>query len=128
MIEKVIGNVRKALGVPQNLGWLDRVIRLVLGCALLGVPWILLGKQTTVASWHSYAMILSIYPFLTGILGWDPIYSLFGAKTCGTSERNPCGTLPYEVDAALGHHPIPDSDIEHSLKTSHHEKSKIKEE
>jgi hypothetical protein len=119
----MIDRVRKAMGVPQNLGWLDRVIRVVVGFLLLGVPAVMLSVQTSMATWHNYVMIVSVYPFLTAILGWDPLYYIFGAKTCGTSERNPCGTFPYEVDAALGRHPIPDSDIEHSLSISHHKKS-----
>lgn len=122
----MITKIREAIGVPQNIGWLDRVIRILAGIALLGVPWYLL--DTEAAAWHYYAMIFSIYPLLTGALGWSPLYSLFGVKSCGTSERNQCGTFPYEVDAALGHHPIPDSKIEHSLSASHHEKSKVKNE
>ena len=108
-------------GVIQNQGWLDRSIRVLLGLTLLLLPAYLLEFDfTRELTWEYYAMLVSIVPILTGVIGWCPIYSLFGIRTCGGSARNPCGTFPFEVDAALGHQPIPDNDVEHSLEHSHH--------
>lgn len=106
--------------VVQNLGWLDRVIRIVIGVAFIAVPcyYLLAGQPLT--TWFSIVMLLAVYPLMTGMLGRDLLYDMFNVKSCGTSERNQCGTFPYEIDAALGHHPIPDSDVEHSLERSHH--------
>ena len=105
--------------VVQNLGWLDRVIRVVIGVAFVSVPcYYLFSGQS--ASWYTYLMLLAVYPLMTGMLGRDLLYDLFKVKSCGASERNQCGTFPYEIDAALGRHPIPDSDVEHSLERSHH--------
>ncbi len=113
--------IRAQLGVIQNVGWLDRVVRVLVGMAMLVYPAVMiLTSETEQSPWLLYSMLLSIYPWLTGIVGFDPIYEQFVIRTCDTSDRNPCGTFPYEIDAALGHHPIPSSDIEHSLEHSHH--------
>lgn len=116
--------------IPQNLGWLDRLLRFVIGTTMLAVPvtmlvvftdpeWLEKGREA--ADWVYYMPIVSVYFFLTAILGSDPIYGLLRIRSCGNSHRNPCGTFPFEVDAAMGHDPIPDSDVEHSLSASHHE-------
>jgi len=113
--------LREKLGVLQNLGWLDRVARVLVGTAALAYPLFLISTNDEVQSqWVWYSMLTSIYPWLTGILGYDPIYALFNIRTCGGSERNPCGTFPYEVDAALGRNPIPNGEVEHSLESSRH--------
>jgi hypothetical protein len=69
------------------------------------------------------AILLAVYPLMTTLVGWDVIYQFFGARSCTlTGGRNQCGTLPYEVDAALGHSPKLDEgyDYDHSLAGSHH--------
>jgi len=119
--------------IPQNLGWLDRLIRFIIGTAIIAVSltilvlytgpvWLEVEEGIKVPSWLYYAPIVAIYFFITAIYGACPVYGLFGIRSCGSSPRNPCGTFPYEIDAAMGHHPVPDSEIEHSLAASHHEK------
>jgi len=115
-------NVLNKIGVVQNLGWLDRVIRTLAAAAMLAVPCYLLITQGTMNGWFFYLMLFSVYPALTAIVGYDILYEWLGTKSYKTSERNQCGTFPYEIDAALGRHPIPDSNLEHSLSTSHHER------
>lgn len=113
--------LRTKLNVIQNMGWLDRVTRIFLGTAMLVYPLFLIVTNEAVHSpWVWYSMLLSIYPWLTGIIGFDPVYALFFVRTCDTSDRNPCGTFPFEVSAALGRHPIPNSNVEHSLENSRH--------
>lgn len=105
----------------QNVGLVDRLVRFGLAVAFLAVPaysLVVLGDHFAIS--YGLLMLLSIYPALTGMLGWDPYYQLTGAKSCGIGERNQCGTLPYEIDAALGHHPIPNNEWDHSLSGSHH--------
>jgi Inner membrane protein YgaP-like, transmembrane domain len=105
----------------QNIGLVDRLVRFSLATVFLAVPayeLVVMGDHFALS--YGLLMLLSIYPALTGMLGWDPYYQLTGAKSCGTTERNQCGTLPYEIDAALGHHPIPNNDSDHSLAGSHH--------
>ncbi len=113
--------LREKLAVIQNVGWLDRVARVLAGAAMLGYPLFLIATNDAVQPpWVWYSMLASIYPWLTGIIGFDPIYAMFVVRTCDTSARNPCGTFPYEIDAALGRHPIPNSNVEHSLEDSRH--------
>lgn len=113
--------LREKLRVVQNMGWLDRVLRVLAGIAMLGYPFFLLvTTESAPAQWPFYSMILSVYPWLTGIIGVDPIYKVFGIRTCDNAGRNACGTFPYEVDAALGNKPISKSEEEHSLADSRH--------
>ena len=107
--------------IIQNQGWLDRVLRISISSTMIIVTAYLLEYDfTPKASWEYYTMLLGIIPAVTGLIGWCPVYKLLGIRSCGGSEKNPCGSLPFEIDAALGHHPIPNSDIEHTLENSHH--------
>jgi hypothetical protein len=121
-------NVQKQqFRIIENIGWLDRIIRMIVGTALLVGPIIILSMHAmrldeggSVSAWWYVAMLVALYPFWTSSIGWDPVYGMFNVRTCGGSERNPCGTFPYEVDAAVGDHPIPDSEVVHSLSAAHH--------
>ena len=114
---------KKGYFVHQNLGLVDRLIRFAIGFFLLGVPYITLSQPGAVAQWwYSVGMLISVYPLLTALLGTDPLFKAFGVKTCDTSNRNQCGSLPYQVDAFIGRNPIPDDDTEHELMHSHHAK------
>jgi hypothetical protein len=113
--------IRKKLGVVENLGWLDRTIRIAVGAALILIPCYFLITGHLMSPWYAFSMLFAVYPLMTGILGCDWIYNVIGVKSCGTSERNQCGTFPFEIDAALGRKPVPHSDIDHSLLNSHHE-------
>lgn len=113
--------VRAKLGVVHNLGLADRMVRIFVGTALM-VGGIVSIFDNAILTWEPYAMLISIYPFLTCIVGWDPLYAAFETRTCSLEGgRNACGTFPYEVDAALGHEPIPDVDYHHSLIGAKHE-------
>ena len=84
-----------------------------------GVVSALLTEHTMVSA---AAILFAIYPLMTTMMGWDPLYQLFGARSCTVEGgRQQCGTFPYEVDAALGHDPKPDQSHDHSLTGSHHE-------
>jgi hypothetical protein len=113
--------IRERLGVVQNLSLMERGVRAVMAVILIGLPCIdLLFFEGIFGGWHATALLLSVYPGLTGMLGWDPFYELGGHRTCGLSDRNQCGTLPFQIDALFGRHPIPDHDYDHSLAGSHH--------
>lgn len=106
--------------VPQNLSLVDRLFRLVLGLAMMSVlfysnPYLVLST-----GWESVIALLGIYPLMTGMVGVDPIYQLGHLSSCDTSERNQCGTLPYQIAASIDHIPgVCDSDTEHSLDACH---------
>ena len=113
-------NLIKHLPTVQNLGLYDRSRRRVIAALMIGLqPLNLINGG--LFDWHGYVMLLGIYPALTAILGWDPIYALFNIRSCGGTARNACGTFPYEVDAAMGHHPTVDQDhdFDHSLTEAH---------
>lgn len=57
----------------QNEGAIDRVTRIVAGLILIALVFV--GPQTV---WGWLGMI----PLITGIVGWCPVYSIFGIKTC----------------------------------------------
>ena len=115
-------NILSRMGVVQNLGWLDRSLRLLATAAMIAIPCYLLLSQDNAPNWLFYMILLAVYPGLTAVMGYDVLYEILGTKTCGNSERNPCGTFPYEIDAAMGHKPIPESELEHSLAVAHHDK------
>ena len=63
----------------KNEGTIDRVLRVVGGAALLSIAFI--GPQTPVG-------YIGIVPIVTGLIGWCPIYQLFGFNTCPIKNKN----------------------------------------
>jgi hypothetical protein len=59
-----------------NEGWFDRLIRIVIGGAMLAAYFVY-----PEASWRMWALI-GIIPLLTGLVGWCPLYSVLGIRTC----------------------------------------------
>ena len=106
----------------HNVGLADRTLRFLIGVVLLGYG--VLGIALGGSSWDTaIAILLSIYPLMTSIVGWDPNYHVLRMRTCSIEHgRNQCGTLPYEVDAALGHNPAPPAghEYDHSLAGASH--------
>ena len=60
-----------------NVGTNDRIIRFVLGAALL--VWFFFDKGQ--GPWH-YAKLIGIIPLATAIFSTCPVYSLLGLSTC----------------------------------------------
>ena len=103
----------------QNIGLIDRMFRFFGGGAMLaaGCLMLVMDLHTLTAA---VIALLAVYPLMTTIMGWDPIYQMFGARTCSLKGgRNACGTFPFEVDSVLGHEPKPERDYDHSLIGSH---------
>ncbi|GAA0582243.1 DUF2892 domain-containing protein [Caenispirillum bisanense] len=59
--------------MSQNVGGIDRILRIVVGLALIGLA--LAGQ----IGWWGY---IGVVPLLTGVIGWCPAYLPFGIKTC----------------------------------------------
>ena len=115
-----MNRLERNIQVVQNIGLADRLIRFFGGGALLswGSLSLVLGSTPVLAT---VAILLAVYPLMTTVMGWDPMYQLFGTRTCSLEGgRNQCGTFPYEMDAAIGHDPQPDTSYEHSLTSSRH--------
>jgi hypothetical protein len=58
----------------SNVGGLDRILRVVVGIALLALVFV--GPQTI---WGLFGIV----PLVTGLFGTCPVYSLLGINTCG---------------------------------------------
>lgn len=63
--------------MDHNEGTIDRVIRIVLGLGLLALT--VTGPQT----WWGF---IGVVPLLTGIVGFCPLYSLIGVRTCSPNK------------------------------------------
>lgn len=63
--------------MTQNVGTLDRALRVLIGLALLSL--IFIGPQTL---WG----LIGLIPLVTGLVGSCPLYSLLGVRTCSSSE------------------------------------------
>lgn len=61
-----------------NEGSLDRAVRVVLGLALLSLT--LVGPRTLLG-------LIGLVPLLTGLVGFCPVYRLFGIRTCAAPRR-----------------------------------------
>ena len=62
--------------VKSNVGTVDRVLRVVLGVALL--YWFYIDQTT--GFWH-YAKLIGVMPILTAVVGSCPLYSVLGLAT-----------------------------------------------
>lgn len=62
-----------------NMGWADRVVRAVIGIAL--IAWAgPFGFAQTGWNWIGW---IGVVPLLTAFLGWCPAYTWLGISTCG---------------------------------------------
>ena len=69
---------------PNNEGPLDRVIRLILGFALIPIGlWVLDGVNASVAG--IVVAAVGLIPLVTGAIGSCPTYRLFGFDTLGAA-------------------------------------------
>ncbi len=59
-----------------NVGNLDRILRIVLGLALLA------GFFLNTDATYRWAYLIGIVPLATGLMSSCPIYSIFGLSTC----------------------------------------------
>lgn len=60
-----------------NVGTIDRVVRIVVGLALIAAAVGLFGvSYQTVWGW------IGFIPLATGLVGWCPLYTVLGLKTC----------------------------------------------
>lgn len=59
--------------MKTNVGSLDRVARIILGCAILGAGYY----------YQSWWGLVGFLPLLTAAVGYCPAYPLLGLNTCG---------------------------------------------
>lgn len=62
--------------MEKNEGNLDRMIRVLLGLALIAYALLMPTASLAVIAW------IGVIPLVTGLIGWCPIYRIFGMNTC----------------------------------------------
>jgi len=60
----------------NEAGW-DRIVRIVLGVALLYLGW----AGVVTGSWGTFLKVIGFVPLLTGLIGFCPIYAIFKVRT-----------------------------------------------
>jgi len=68
----------KEFFMTQNVGGIDRILRIVVGLVLIG-----LAATGTVGWWDWLGIVL----LATGALGWCPPYAIFGFNTCAMKNK-----------------------------------------
>lgn len=66
------------MGFGRNIGTIDRIVRIVVGLALLALVFV--GPQTL---WG----LIGLVPLGTALIGWCPAYRLIGLSTCPISDQ-----------------------------------------
>lgn len=65
----------------QNVGGIDRILRIIVGLALLSLLVLLEGN----ARWWG---LIGLVPLGTALLRWCPAYTLIGVNTCPTKQAD----------------------------------------
>jgi hypothetical protein len=73
--------------MKQNVGTVDRAIRIVAGLVLLSLIFILEGN----GRWWG---LVGLLPLATGLIGWCALYVPFGIDTCRTGRDTPDAAHP----------------------------------
>ena len=61
------------MGGFVNEGAIDRLLRIIVGIGLISLVFV--GPKT---DWGWIGLV----PLITGLIGWCPIYAIFGLRTC----------------------------------------------
>jgi len=68
--------------MEHNVGTADRLIRIIMGIVLLSLIFVLDSQ----AKWFG---LIGIIPLMTAMMGWFPLYSLMGVRTCPLKNDEP---------------------------------------
>jgi hypothetical protein len=68
--------------MTRNMGSIDRILRAVVGVALLAFA--IGGLPATGYNWLGY---IGVVPLLTAVVGFCPAYASFGLSTCPVERR-----------------------------------------
>ena len=62
--------------MEKNEGNMDRIIRVVVGLALIAYALFMPTAPLAIFAW------IGVIPLVTGLIGWCPLYRIFGISTC----------------------------------------------
>jgi len=62
--------------MTMNIGLVDRVLRVIIGVALL---WYAMFAAPSGYNWIGW---IGVIPLATAVVGWCPLYSMLGVSTC----------------------------------------------
>lgn len=73
--------------MPANLGSPDRIVRVVLGIALVAVAFVpgMMLSVNPLTQWG--AVLIGVVLIATAVMRFCPLYRLFGLSTCKVSRR-----------------------------------------
>ncbi|TLU83287.1 MAG: DUF2892 domain-containing protein [Chlorobium sp.] len=60
--------------MKKNMGKTDRIIRAIIGMVVLALGVV----------YHNWWGAIGLIPFITALIGFCPLYTIFGIKTCGS--------------------------------------------
>jgi uncharacterized membrane protein YfcA len=63
--------------MTQNVGGIDRILRIVVGIALIAAAF-----TGAIGVWG----YIGVVPLLTGLMGWCPPYAILGFNTCSVKK------------------------------------------
>ena len=69
--------------MKKNMGGLDRIIRLLIAAAVA----ILYFTDVITGTWAIVLLVLAGIFLLTSLVGFCPIYTIFGASTCSKKDN-----------------------------------------
>jgi hypothetical protein len=64
--------------MKQNIHNIERIARVALGVGLLSLAFV--GPEN---KWF----FLAVIPVVTGVVGWCPLYTVFGISTCSLGKK-----------------------------------------
>lgn len=108
--------------VIQNVGLVDRMGRFLIGSSILGyfVSYYEMEHPSISLAWETGMVMAALYPLMTAMIGWDPLYAFLNARSCSSTGRHQYGTFPYQLRAIIGRVPKYFEDPEeHSLESYH---------
>jgi hypothetical protein len=78
------------MSMRRNLGGEDRLFRLVLALAVLPL-WLVLDGDAGLLG------LAGLEPLLVALVGWSPLYAMFGVRSCTTGTEAQLATAVGEV-------------------------------
>jgi len=57
----------------RNIGYIDRAIRIIAGSA--AIMFVMAGHTTGMLGWMAVLPLLAVYPIITGMISYDPVYA-----------------------------------------------------